>query len=287
MIRIDAINGKRYDIATSWHDITIEQAKQVAKVELPKNYIDLYTVEDKGKVKVSETDIFETFPLIQSKVLTILSDMPEDIAMQLDITSQANFYNNYLAKLHFGILNFSFESYPLEKLSIGLSDFYPPQRSTLNGYSLPLAYETAGAFCDCMDMISIKDDGFSSFLSILMRKKDEKYNENIVIKRSEMFNKVDMSTFAYVFNEYAAAVEHIDNNYKWIFTVDDSGSKLKSAYKRSGLEDFGAIGWIYEVAESGMAGTIQQIKEMPLYDFISVLSYLRCINKFEKYASKS
>ena len=74
-------------------------------------------------------------------------------------------------------------------------------------------------------------------------------------------------------------------NYKWIFDSEKVDSKIKYAFKRSGLEQFGVNAWLYEVSQGGICGQYEEVKKMDLYEFIWILSYLRCTNKFEKYAS--
>lgn len=44
--------------------------------------------------------------------------------------------------------------------------------------------------------------------------------------------------------------------------------------------DFGFRNWIFEVAESGLRGNVRDVEEMPLYDFLETLDYIRSKNKF-------
>jgi hypothetical protein len=91
---------------------------------------------------------------------------------------------------------------------------------------------------------------------------------------------VGWSSLAY----FLKVIDRIEESYKWIF--DQSGgmdSKRKSAYKRSGLADFGYVSWLYEVAENGMCGNLTDVKNMNMWEFISVLSYVRCSGKFQQY----
>jgi len=48
------------------------------------------------------------------------------------------------------------------------------------------------------------------------------------------------------------------------------------------LKDFGHQLWLYEVAESGMYGTINEVKNVNLWEFISCIDYIRAKAKFEE-----
>jgi len=48
------------------------------------------------------------------------------------------------------------------------------------------------------------------------------------------------------------------------------------------LKDFGYQLWLYEVAESGMYGTINEVKNVNLWEFISCIDYIRAKAKFEE-----
>ena len=63
-------------------------------------------------------------------------------------------------------------------------------------------------------------------------------------------------------------------------------SKVHKAVKRSGLNEFGFNGMIYEMARNGMCGNMQQVKDLRLHDFASALSYIRCESKFSEYINE-
>ena len=50
-------------------------------------------------------------------------------------------------------------------------------------------------------------------------------------------------------------------------------------FARSGLKDFGWRGQIYEVAQDGGLGTVEEVEQTRLYDFMNYLSYLKAQSK--------
>lgn len=51
--------------------------------------------------------------------------------------------------------------------------------------------------------------------------------------------------------------------------------------------DFGERTWIYEVAESGYRGKVEEVEKMGLYDFLETLDYIRSKNKYYELVNKN
>ena len=75
-------------------------------------------------------------------------------------------------------------------------------------------------------------------------------------------------------------VEYVSENYQHILSTDFKAQLHAGELEESGILDFGFRNWIFEVAESGLRGTIKEVEEMPLYDFLETLDYIRSKNKF-------
>lgn len=61
-----------------------------------------------------------------------------------------------------------------------------------------------------------------------------------------------------------------------------ASTKIQDAVKSSGLDRKRYTSWIYTVAKSQIAGTINTVKLMPLYDFIDLLSWINLDSKFNE-----
>ena len=77
-------------------------------------------------------------------------------------------------------------------------------------------------------------------------------------------------------------VEYIGENYKHILSTDFKARLHAGELEESGILDFGFRNWIFEVAESGLRGDIRNVEEMPLYDFLETLDYIRAKNKYNE-----
>jgi len=65
-----------------------------------------------------------------------------------------------------------------------------------------------------------------------------------------------------------------------------ASGKVQDAIKSAGLDRRRYSTWIYKVAESGITGTIDTVKLMPLYDFVDILGYLSAKDKFNEEMTK-
>ena len=79
---------------------------------------------------------------------------------------------------------------------------------------------------------------------------------------------------------HSAAHAVILNQYPEIYGKADR--KVQDAVKSSGLDRRRYSTWLYKVAESGITGTIDTVKLMPLYDFADILGYLSSKDKFNE-----
>lgn len=70
----------------------------------------------------------------------------------------------------------------------------------------------------------------------------------------------------------------IRNQYPEIYSK--ASAKVQDAVKSSGMDRKRFTSWIYTVAKSGIAGTINTVKLMPLYDFIDLLSWINIDSKY-------
>jgi hypothetical protein len=82
-------------------------------------------------------------------------------------------------------------------------------------------------------------------------------------------------------------VNYITENYQHILSGDLEAELHRVELEESGLLDFGFRNWLFEVAESGLRGNIENVEQMPLYDFLETLDYIRSKNKYIKLINES
>ena len=288
----DKIEGNQYAIKNEWREVTIRDAEKLKAIELPEYFKRIYKEDDKEeRVKLvselTDKDLDVVIPDVQSEVLCLLSDIPRDIVFRLEANALREVYNEILAPIHLGIVFYApAKVEKIEHFKIGKVTYKLPFKTNILGNDVPMYTETALPFCDALEFTKANIEGLSSIVAILCRPENEKYKEENTLKRSEMFKDLPMSIAWNVFFILNETVETIDSQFKWVFGKSSTDSKTKSAFNRSGLNSFGCIAWMYEVAQSGICGDIDKIKEMRLYEFMSVLSYLRSSDKLIRYAQR-
>jgi len=72
----------------------------------------------------------------------------------------------------------------------------------------------------------------------------------------------------------------ISESYPELYGKADS--KTQSAIKGAGLDRLRYTAWLYKVAQSQIAGTVERVKLVPLWDFVDMLGYLSKVSKFEE-----
>lgn len=288
----DKIQGKKYAIKNQWREVTISEAIELSKIELPDYFTSIYKEIDAAKreelvLGLKDDDFSKIIPDVQSEVLCLLSDIPRDIAFRLEPCSLTSLYNEVLAPIHLGIiLHAPGDIEVVKDFKYEGQSFMLPSNVVVMGNEIPMYNEQALPFCDAIELARGGIENYSAMVATLCRPKGEVYNEDTARVRADMFKELPMSIAWNAFVKMNEAIEVIDGQYSWIFGKTSTDAKVKTAFNKSRLNRFGCIAWLYEVAESGICGDMSQVSKMPLYEFMSVLSYLRSKNKLSRYAEK-
>jgi hypothetical protein len=155
-----------------------------------------------------------------------------------------------------------------------------PEISCIFGKELLMANFTAEQFIESMSAYRMGYEGFPLLVAILTEKD---FDEKKIINLSSTYQRLPMSVCWSTLAYFNSVLNDISERYKWIFDSSSSDAKTKSAFNKSGLSDFGLNTWYYEIAEGGMFGTVKEIKQMPMWEFIDALSYIRACAKFQKF----
>ena len=71
-------------------------------------------------------------------------------------------------------------------------------------------------------------------------------------------------------------IKYIGERYKYVFNAKGSGGKN---HDNMSFDNF-----LFEVAGSGICGDLEKVEQMPMYEFMDVLNYIRFIESL-KYKS--
>lgn len=283
MFKTDAIQGEKYNILDSWNEISVSKAIELANIDLPVDYVKFYTSDEEVNIDSQYLEFSE----VHSQVLAILSNIPVDLCAQFEHQSLSSLYNKYLMSFHLGVITNTYPPIEVKKcFEIDGTVYHLPKSDTINNVTAPFNRFTAQQFCDALDQAQAERLSFNILLAVMCQERGETYTEQNALNRIEIMLQAPFDIAINCMNELSKCISFISDHYKWVFSAESSEAKVKTAFKRSGLEHFGAVSWIYEVAESCLCGTVKDVQHMKLYDFISILSYIRCKDKFIKYASK-
>lgn len=223
MIQIK-VGNKTFKGIYSWSDITIQQFAELAAIPMPDGYESFiladgkFSMEDLNKYveevsKITDKQLNEDFPEYYRKVVACLTNIPIE---KLDFEKVSQLYDYYFKPFvvsilyHAPVIHFMgqikpYETKQFKSFRLGLQKFYLPETVTIMDQLIPLAKEPIITYVEaCGTVRSLKftkEDikRLAWFMGIYCRKKNERYDEQNVIERQEMFMKIPMSIVWSVF----------------------------------------------------------------------------------------
>jgi len=248
------INKVNCRIAQDWSDISLSKCIQLNKIiaEMPKSLIEIY--KEKGEKKENllnqaenEGLTIKEFPIFYGKVIEILTDID---AKTLISEHRTELYHRFLLKFvidaYHGfstdmLMGDSFEwgdvrmdekgfykyeggHYSFDEW-VNNETYYFPTSEIKMGTTVPFCSESAEVFTESADLqIAAKKvaanqyDYVKNIVSILCRKKDEKYNEAEMLARTDLFENLPMSyvwrVFFYIMNASSTFIKDTANYIK-------------------------------------------------------------------------
>lgn len=210
------IGDYQFDMKSDWVDLTLSDFVALCRMKMPERLANLYINAD-DKEKYSEAfdsitfeDNEKTFPTYYGDVIKLLSNIPASIIELIDKEQRELLFNQYLFHFSFSTIT----DYPVVLVN-GVSEPYIPEELTkikfkgetylfpeslkINGLDTPMAKEPIVSFTEASSIVTtwqkLSESGaeYASMIpAIYLRKKGEKYSEELVMKRKELFKDLTM-----------------------------------------------------------------------------------------------
>ena len=221
------INKKKFKGVYNWEDITLQLFCNLAAIPIPESYeafiradglfnrdnIDQYI---ENILKTTEDDLNIVFPNYYKEVVACLSNIPQKTINTLTPDQVADIYDNYFKPFVLSLIYHipywylkgqicEYIPNEVESFRIGWHRYYIPETVVIGGQEIPMKNEPVVSHIEaCSAIIGLKltkDDlkRLSQFMAIYCRRKGEKYTEESVIKRQNLFLKAPMSVVWSVF----------------------------------------------------------------------------------------
>jgi hypothetical protein len=215
VVNVD-INQKKYKVIESWSEMTIDQAVEIYKAcdAIPDKLNDIYkALTDKealatATAEADDADCVKHFPKFYGKIITLVSDIPEDIVDRISWSERTAFFNQYVEKFVIGLLYhpYDFKAKGIKSFAHEEQVYFLPETKTVINDQRTFADATAIEFAESADlelhsrsMAGGKFEVAANIISILCRPEGEVYNEDVSLKRAESFRSLSMSVFYEVF----------------------------------------------------------------------------------------
>lgn len=80
---------------------------------------------------------------------------------------------------------------------------------------------------------------------------------------------------------HIGALQKVHERHPQVFKKS-TGTSEKKAVRSGELDNFNYRGLIYEVAQSGAYGTINEVERVNIWDFFDYMSYIRSQNEYSR-----
>jgi hypothetical protein len=222
MIQIDH-EGKQYTGRTEWGDITLAQFIELSKIPIPEKlrayFIGLGQLSDLPESEkaytdalaaITETDWLKNFPKYYGEVFSVLTDMPKEAIDTINGETRSEmferFFRHFIMTLCYDIPMMTedgkqkeYIAPKMDSFDIEGETFYFPKSLRIMGADVPMAGEDVVTFSEGADIElairSLAQEGlekFPMFMAVYCRKEGEKYSEDVVMSREELFLKTPM-----------------------------------------------------------------------------------------------
>lgn len=237
---IFAISGREYRCPETWEEMTIASGIALYKVieSMPEKLRALYEFEGKRNEKdkrykeiidaISPDDTIKNFPSWYGDVIACLCGVdPEHIKYVLP-GDRLSFYKTYCEKFVHGLMGMpvDYQIQNIESFHHNGQEYYLPLKKVGTfGETIPGGWMQTIEFTEAADLLVAADklhkgkvELMPLLIAILCRKKNEKYNEDVVKKRADEFISLPLSVawevLFFSMNYTTTFVSNLDNYFK-------------------------------------------------------------------------
>jgi len=216
------INKKKYKGVYRWEEMTLRRFADLASIAIPEKYAQFIKAdgqfEDTDKYlqaveQITDNDKDVIFPQYYRKVVSCLSDIPEDLLNDSQVTTiYEQYFKPFVLSLiyHVPVIHFfgqvkEYTPSSVKSFRIGLSRYYLPETVNILGQDVPLSKEPILTYTEASDIFrgvrmsegDVKN--LALFMAIYCRKKGEEYTQQKALERQEKFMDIPMSVVWGVF----------------------------------------------------------------------------------------
>lgn len=198
--------GKEYKAKLKWGEISIGLAEKLSIIELPEKLerVLIALIDDdvkeynEAQEDISYEDLVKNFPEYYGKVIELMSDL--DIK-NMQWEDRTTIFDSYFKDLIIELKLLSPKSEQTKEKFFEYKDekYYYPESLRLKERFIPAYNEKAVTFVEGVQQTQaikkLKDQGIgglSMIIAIYCRRKDEEYNDDVVVKRVDEFKNLTM-----------------------------------------------------------------------------------------------
>jgi hypothetical protein len=203
--------GKEYQVKNDWREISIADAREIVKNDLPANLKEFFDNLAKGKedahiIQETDEDIIRNIPVYQGKIIKLMSNIPDDIIGRLYSDVRQQLYSELCLDFDFGIRHtpFNYEMKGIDHFTHKGKEFYfIADREEIDqvvkggSQSIVEFAEVADLQLYAKELKNGSVDVATNVISILCREKKngkiEKYNRQKCLDNAKEFDSLPVS----------------------------------------------------------------------------------------------
>lgn len=205
------IGEKEYRIKNEWQDYTLRDAIDVYKAisNAPKTMQELYkatTQEELDEIEITSEEMARAFPKWYGEMITLCSDIPEDVMKKVYTPDRTIIFKSYLDAIVKGLVHYPEDIEMITEFEWEGVVYKLPESRTILGEEQLGDNTIALQWTEVSDLEYFtqgleggKYEFAANIISILCLPEGEEYDEDVSLKRSEMFMDLPMNIVHGVF----------------------------------------------------------------------------------------
>jgi len=262
------LQNKEYSIRDKWEEVTLDEFIHLSKLPAPEKLIDLYKIgarmntgKEKERKKAEQDydtltkeftveDQYKIFPGYYGKVIKLFSNIPVKVINKMHRDVRENIFNNHLKQYVLSlfyvapvdIIGGEITPYSTtsegDKIKVGREIFYLPESLKLDNEVLPnhrtdiLTFSEAASIETVIHELKEDTDKMARFCAVYLRKKGEKYSDEMVLKREPLMRRMNMDS---VWRVFFCIMQHSKRSLIYILMFS-STQEINERIRQAGLE---------------------------------------------------